>query len=168
MANFTSVVTGLSTCLVAASVLFVSQSGQSSQTTTTQQSGSGRATATATSSGSGGGQGSASGWDIPPGMKTFSVVYSPGEAWERGKPLMQQAIQPHIEYQTSLLQSGRLLIGGPYVDVDGGQSVLIAKSMEQAVQMVEGDPAVASGLLEPEIHEWQIVLRRGPVAIRRN
>jgi len=98
-------------------------------------------------------------------MKTFSVVYSPGPSWRAGKPLMEQAIQPHIDYQVRLLESGRLLIGGPYVDVEGGQSVFLAKSMEEAMQMVEADPAVASGLVKPEVHEWQIVLRRG-AAIR--
>lgn len=80
---------------------------------------------------------------------------------------MEQVIQPHVDYQRMLLMKGHLLIGGPYVDVDGGQSVLIARSMEEAENMVSGDPAVQSGLMVPELHEWQIVLRRGAPMINR-
>lgn len=71
---------------------------------------------------------------------------------EETKRLKQQ----HVEYVTSLLDSGKAIIAGPLTD--GGETagvfVLRAKSAEEAKAWAEADPTVTSGFLIAEMHPW--------------
>lgn len=54
----------------------------------------------------------------------------------------------------SFAESGKLVIGGPFLDDSGGMMVLRADSMEEAEQIANADPAVQSGLLKVHVKEW--------------
>jgi len=62
----------------------------------------------------------------------------------------------HLKYVTSLLDSGKAIIAGPFTD--GGEItgvyIFRAKSADEAKAWVEGDPIVAAGLLVAEMHPW--------------
>lgn len=71
---------------------------------------------------------------------------------EETKRLKQQ----HVEYVTSLFESGKAVIAGPLTD--GGETagvfVLRANSAEEAKAWAEADPTVKSGFLIAEMHPW--------------
>lgn len=64
--------------------------------------------------------------------------------------------QQHVEYVTSLLDSGKAIIAGPLTD--GGETagvfVFRANTAEEAKAWAEADPTVASGHVIAEMHPW--------------
>jgi uncharacterized protein YciI len=64
--------------------------------------------------------------------------------------------QQHVDYVTSLLESGKVVIAGPLTD--GGETagvfVFRAQSAEEAKTWAEADPTVASGFVIAEMHPW--------------
>jgi uncharacterized protein YciI len=64
--------------------------------------------------------------------------------------------QEHVNYVSSLLDSGKAIIAGPLTDggeIDG-VFVFRAKSAEEAKAWAEADPTVASGFRIAEMHPW--------------
>src|SRR4029077_3337424 len=62
----------------------------------------------------------------------------------------------HIANVMSLLESGKVVIAGPFADDSDIAGVLIfrAKSAEEARSWAEGDPAVKAGFFVAEMHPW--------------
>ena len=62
----------------------------------------------------------------------------------------------HVEYVTSLLESGKAIIAGPLTDGGdiGGVFVFRASSPEEAKAWAEADPMVVSGVRTAEMHPW--------------
>jgi uncharacterized protein YciI len=62
----------------------------------------------------------------------------------------------HVEYVTSLLESGKAIIAGPLTDGGdiGGVFVFRASSPEEAKAWAEADPTVVSGVRIAEMHPW--------------
>lgn len=64
-------------------------------------------------------------------------------------------IQAHVDHYKNLRAQGKLAAGGPFLDVAGGMMVLSdGVELEEALRIVEDDPAVRSGLLLAEVHSW--------------
>lgn len=64
--------------------------------------------------------------------------------------------QQHVEYVTSILDSGQAIIAGPFTDggeIDG-VFVFRAKSADEAKAWAEADPSVVSGFRIAEMHPW--------------
>ena len=64
--------------------------------------------------------------------------------------------QEHLNYVSSLLDSGKAIIVGPFTDggeIDGVY-IFRAKSAAEAKEWVEADPIVAAGLHMAEMHPW--------------
>ena len=68
----------------------------------------------------------------------------------------KRLLDQHVEYVTSLLDSGKVVIAGPLTDNGeiGGVFVFRAKSAEEAKAWAEADPTVAAGLQIAEMHPW--------------
>lgn len=68
----------------------------------------------------------------------------------------KRLLQQHIEYLTSLLESGKAVLAGPITD--GGEVtgvlVLRAKSAAEAKEWMDAEPSVASGFQVVEMHPW--------------
>jgi uncharacterized protein YciI len=64
--------------------------------------------------------------------------------------------QQHVEYVTSLLDSGKAVLAGPLTDAGeiDGVFVFRAKSAEEAKAWAEADPSVALGFRIAEMHPW--------------
>ena len=62
----------------------------------------------------------------------------------------------HLKYVSSLFDSGKAIIAGPFTD--GGEItgvyILRAQSAAEAKTLVEADPVVAAGLMVAEMHPW--------------
>ena len=65
-------------------------------------------------------------------------------------------MQQHLEYVTSLLDSGKAIIAGPFTDGGETAGVLVfrAPSAGEAKTWAEADPTVTSGFLIAEMHPW--------------
>ena len=65
-------------------------------------------------------------------------------------------IQQHVEYVTSLLQSGKAIIAGPIQDDPelSGIYIFRANSADEARSWAMADPAVAAGQFKVEMHPW--------------
>ena len=68
----------------------------------------------------------------------------------------KRLLDQHVEYVTSLIDSGKVVIAGPLTDNGeiGGVFVFRAKSAEEAKAWAEADPTVAAGLHIAEMHPW--------------
>ena len=68
----------------------------------------------------------------------------------------KRLLQQHIEFLTSLLESGKAVLAGPITDRGEVTGVLVlrAKSAAEAKEWVENEPTVASGFQVVEMHPW--------------
>ena len=68
----------------------------------------------------------------------------------------KRLLDQHVEYVTSLIDSGKVVIAGPLTDNGeiGGVFVFRAKSADEAKAWAEADPTVAAGLHIAEMHPW--------------
>jgi uncharacterized protein len=85
------------------------------------------------------------------------AVLKKGSKWatmsaeERGR-IRQQ----HLDNVLAMLDSGRMVISGPFGDDTNivGIFILRATSSDEAKTWVDADPAVKAGLMVPEMHPW--------------
>ena len=90
--------------------------------------------------------------------RTFAVIYKPGRAWLRGKPVSEQPLKEHVEYALSLHERGELIMGGPFADNSGGLVLLEVDGIDKARGLVSEDPAVVKEVLTAEVYEWNRVV----------
>jgi len=71
-------------------------------------------------------------------------------------PQRKEILAQHLAYFTSLIDSGKAVIGGPLTDESElrGLYVLRAKSAGEALDWAEADPAVKAGYFSVEMHPW--------------
>lgn len=80
-----------------------------------------------------------------------------GPKWSATEDADSKRLQDqHVEYMTSLLDSGKAIIAGPLTDGGeiGGVFVFRASSPEEAKAWAEADPMVAAGVRIAEMHPW--------------
>ena len=90
-------------------------------------------------------------------------VHKPGPSWKAGVPAFEQpGLQAHVEHFRRLLQEGKLLMGGPFMDgASGGMMLLeIGVSEAEITRFASEDPAVKSGLLVFEVRPWLAALHK--------
>ena len=60
-----------------------------------------------------------------------------------------------------MLRSGKLMLGGPFLDDAGGGMMVAAPGVsgDELAAFAAGDPAIASGLLSFEVRPWLIGMR---------
>lgn len=106
----------------------------------------------------------AAGAKAPPPM-FYMVVYSPGEAWEKGMHLIDQpGIMRHADYWNDRIATGEEVLSGLLDDGLGGEMALVqAESLDSARKLAEGDPAVKAGLLKAEVRSWRAIAWMGEV-----
>lgn len=88
--------------------------------------------------------------------KRWLTVYEPGPKWVEGKSIFEQpGIEGHAEYHQGLWREGKLVRSGPFMDVGGGATVLIAKNRQAAQDLIDADPAIKSGVMKSTLlHAW--------------
>ena len=80
-----------------------------------------------------------------------------GPKWSGTESADSKRLQDqHVEYVTSMLDSGKAIIAGPLTDGGeiGGVFVFRASSAEEAKAWAEADPTVAAGVRIAEMHPW--------------
>ncbi|CAN5875501.1 hypothetical protein BH18ACI4_BH18ACI4_23630 [soil metagenome] len=80
-----------------------------------------------------------------------------GPQWtDKKTPERREVLAQHLAYFTSLVDSGKAVIGGPLTDESEirGLYVLRAKSASEAREWADADPAVKAGHFTVEVHPW--------------
>ena len=68
---------------------------------------------------------------------------------------------PHVEYLKQLLDNGKLLITGPFLDKKkGGMFIVEVENEEELKKIVENDPAISGGFSISEERPYKIVFKR--------
>ncbi len=92
------------------------------------------------------------------------VFHRPGPTWQPGKSLFeQQGVREHVEHYRKLLTAGKLALGGPHLDQQGGGMMITTSgtSEDEIRQFAAEDPAVKSGLLVYEVRPWLVGMSQG-------
>ena len=93
----------------------------------------------------------------------FVVIHTPGPKWIAGKSLFEQpGVREHVEHYRTLLEAGKLALGGPHLDGKAGGMMIPAAGVSEAeiAAFAAQDPAVRSGLLLAEVRPWLIGMSR--------
>lgn len=67
----------------------------------------------------------------------------------------------HFVYLEQKLKEGKLIIAGPVTTGDFGLSVVETESEDEALEIMNNDPAVLSGIMIPTIYPYSVSLLRG-------
>jgi uncharacterized protein YciI len=83
----------------------------------------------------------------------FVTLFDHGPRWARGRSIYQQGpvVGEHLESMRRLYDAGTLLLGGPFDD-QGGVAVLEVADLDEAVRLMDADPAVRAGVLSHRLH----------------
>lgn len=93
----------------------------------------------------------------------FAVFHRPGPAWVAGRSMFDQpSIRAHVDHYRKWLESGKLELGGPHLDEQGGGMMIprAGLSAEEVKAFALEDPAVRDGTLLAEVRPWLIGMRR--------
>lgn len=91
------------------------------------------------------------------------VLHRPGPAWVEGKSMFEQpGVRAHVEHYRAWLDSGKLQMGGPYLDATGGGMMIPSAEVPaaEAEAFAAADPAVRDGTLIAEVRPWLIGMCR--------
>ena len=87
----------------------------------------------------------------------FAICYRRGPNWVEGKKISEQPLQKHLAYMNALRASGSLLLGGPFVDDQGGLVIVSALDTDEAVRLAADDPAIHTGVMLADVHPWKVL-----------
>ena len=84
------------------------------------------------------------------------VAHTPGPAWLPGTTFRDQpGVDEHLATMKRWLADGRLVMGGPFLDSDGGGMAIVRfDDVATADAAAQRDPAVQAGLLVATTRPW--------------
>ncbi len=84
------------------------------------------------------------------------IAHSPGPAWVSGASFREQpGVDHHLATMKGWLDAGQLVMGGPFLDGDGGGVAIVRfESVEEADAAAQADRAVREGLLTARTRPW--------------
>lgn len=94
------------------------------------------------------------------------AIYTPGPKWQAGLSAREQGSQEHVDYQQGLFGLGKLAMGGPWLDREGGLALFSVGSMDEARALTDADPLVKRGVYAVALYPWRESL--GAVILRQD
>ncbi|MFN5416478.1 MAG: YciI family protein [Flavobacteriia bacterium] len=91
------------------------------------------------------------------GMKTYYFVYlKAGKNRSQDSLEVEHIQRAHLDNIAKLANEGKLIVAGPFMDDNEVRGIFIlnAKSMEEAMEWTQTDPAVKAGRLIMEVHPF--------------
>lgn len=76
-------------------------------------------------------------------------------------PEEEAIVGAHFRYLQGLLAQGKLIMAAPAADYSFGLSIFEADSEDEALTIMQGDPAVQNGVMTAELIPIKIALLRG-------
>ena len=93
----------------------------------------------------------------------FVVIYTPGPAWQTVKTVAELPFfREHIRYMQQVFAARQLLMGGAFLDNQGGLGILDVANEAQALEILAHDPAVLAQFLEAHLHPWHVAFNQYP------
>ncbi len=92
-------------------------------------------------------------------METQSFVIMLRPANDYGTEGTEERVSEHFKYLQQLLKDGILTMAGRFSEVLIGLSMIEAESREDALEIMNNDPAVKSGIFHAELYPWRIALK---------
>jgi len=89
------------------------------------------------------------------------IVHVPGPAWQPGRaPFEQPGVAGHVGHYGTWLESGKLSMGGPFLDEGGGGMMITAPGVaeDDVRAFAAAVPAVIAGLLTVHVRRWLVGL----------
>jgi len=86
----------------------------------------------------------------------FIIVLERGPNWLPGKSVSEQPLREHGRYLLRLMESGKLVLAGPFLDEQGGIILLKAADSAEAQKIANEDPGVQNRILQPAVHPFRI------------
>ena len=92
----------------------------------------------------------------PPTTRLFAIVFRTGPAWDKAKPPAQQSfMKEHSQNLAALRKAEKIARGGRFGEF--GLVVVRAVDLQEARAMLDGDPAVAQGVFQADVHPWSTI-----------
>lgn len=91
----------------------------------------------------------------------FVILYRSNSDAGYSEAEQKEIFSNHLRYIKRLFAENRVVMSGAYCEVNGGLVVLEVNSREEAEAIAAGDPALSSSLYLAELHEWQVLFKRG-------
>ena len=92
------------------------------------------------------------------GMKMYTfVILKTGETKIEDKSVVDSLFRGHMDIINKLAENGKLVVAGPMKKNERtyrGIFILNVTTNEEAMQLLEGDPAILSGMLAVELYQW--------------
>lgn len=92
------------------------------------------------------------------GMKTYvMVILRTGPATIEDKELRDSLFAGHFSNMNKLAGEGKLVAAGPFFDNEKeyrGLFIFNVSTIEEATELVEGDPTVINGIFRTEMFKW--------------
>jgi ketosteroid isomerase-like protein/uncharacterized protein YciI len=82
----------------------------------------------------------------------FVIIFKRGQNWIAGKSVWEQRLHKHLEYMQKLFDRKKLFFAGPFLDDQGGLSVLNVSSEDEAKNILAEEPATQEHIFEAELH----------------
>ena len=93
-----------------------------------------------------------------PGDRLFAILWRPGVSWTPDRPVTEQDLGRHRAYFADLSASGIVAAAGPFLDEEGGGLALLkVKDMAEAIQVMQGDPAIEDQVFEGQVRPFYVV-----------
>jgi uncharacterized protein YciI len=94
------------------------------------------------------------------GQRFYAVIREPGPAWDRSRPMREQAgWEAHAAFMDELAADGFVVLGGPLGDNGRALHVIDAESEREIEDRLAGDPWTETGLLVTvSVDQWTILL----------
>lgn len=93
----------------------------------------------------------------PYGMRAYTLVLlKTGPTQMDDKTKVSELFRGHMENIGRLAKDGKLVVAGPFLSKElyRGLFILTVTSIEEAKQLMDTDPAIHAGLLEPIFLPW--------------
>ena len=88
----------------------------------------------------------------------YVIILRP--APEYGNPGTEEIVNQHFNYLKDLLEKGVLVMAGRFLDVLFGLAMIEVNSRDEAISIMQNDPAVKANVFHAELNQWRIALRR--------
>ena len=90
----------------------------------------------------------------------FAILWSPGPAWEHGKPLSEQKLNDHRSYFESLTRVGLIEVAGPFLDEQvGGIAIIRTSDLVEAQKIMCNDPSVITCVFSAALRPFYCLLK---------
>jgi uncharacterized protein YciI len=92
-------------------------------------------------------------------LENQSYVIMLRQAPAYGEEGTERTVGEHFKYLEDLLKKGVLIMAGRFSEVLTGLSIIQTETHEEAIEVMQNDPAVQANVFHAELYPWRIALK---------